>query len=144
LLPPVVLCCNAKGIVSIRDKASIHTELLIGGNEWSMSPVKLDPPIVGSPILAIPNGAVDSHWLRVRVVHPQSLPVVLEHTDRSVVHVKHNLPLVPQNRVLMKISCGVEPEVNPLLPLALPTCAVIHFSTKFRQIFGLATSLQEF
>jgi hypothetical protein len=57
LLPPVVaLCClDARGGVAVHNKAGVHVELLICGNERSVGPVELHPPVVGgcrSPLVA--------------------------------------------------------------------------------------------
>lgn len=152
LSPPAIGLRNATGRVAILHQTCIHIEGFECHHERTVRPIQLRPSVVRCPVLAVPDRAVDSHWLLVGERYSDVF-VVFVYTDRCCVHVEsaahrstanehlqvpentdiglvwwgclHDLLLVPYDGVRVKICCGIEPKVDTLLPFPLPVCVHI-------------------
>lgn len=85
--PPAAGLGHAAGSVAVVNTAGVDVEGLVGGDERSVGPVQLHPAVVCSPVLSVPDCAVDPHRLGVRVWNSYVL-VVFEHSDGCVVHIE--------------------------------------------------------
>jgi len=121
LIPPVPCTCiitvstGRLGRVLILPFAAEAMEFLVRRYEWSSRPVGLLKAASRCPVVSIPNAGEHVHPLLSREHIACSLSVPVD-SQWNLIHEKHNLMSVPEDRVSVKLCRWIEPEDMPLLP----------------------------